>query len=117
MKLEDIIALAKQGYKPSDIRELIELANTQGQEESTAGEQGEDAHSEDAESEHATDGDNPTGENAGANDNAVDYKALYEESQKKLQLAQQANTRKDMSDSADSKSDEDLLNELARSFM
>ena len=117
MKLEDIIALAKQGYKPSDIRELIELANTQGQEETPAGEQGEDAHSEDAESEHATDGDKPTGENAGANDNAVDYKALYEESQRQLQLAQKANTRKDMSDSADSESDEDLLNELARSFM
>ena len=26
MKLEDIIALAKAGYKPSDIKELVKLA-------------------------------------------------------------------------------------------
>ena len=26
MKLDDIIALAKQGYKPNDIKELIELS-------------------------------------------------------------------------------------------
>ena len=28
MKLEDIIALAKAGYKPSDIKELVKLAET-----------------------------------------------------------------------------------------
>ena len=26
MKLEDIIALAKAGYKPSDVKELVKLA-------------------------------------------------------------------------------------------
>lgn len=29
MNLTDIIALAKQGYKPSDIKELLEIGNTQ----------------------------------------------------------------------------------------
>ena len=29
MKLEDIIALAKQGYKPADIKELVALAEVE----------------------------------------------------------------------------------------
>ena len=33
MKLEDIIALAKQGYKPADIKELVALADTEPKEE------------------------------------------------------------------------------------
>ena len=33
MNLSDIIALAKQGYKPSDIRELIALGNEQEQKQ------------------------------------------------------------------------------------
>ena len=33
MKLEDIIALAKQGYKPNDIKELIELSKDEKQKE------------------------------------------------------------------------------------
>ena len=33
MNLSDIIALAKQGYKPADIRELIALGNEQEQKQ------------------------------------------------------------------------------------
>ena len=33
MKLEDIIALAKQGYKPADIKELVALADTEPKEQ------------------------------------------------------------------------------------
>ena len=33
MKLDDIIALAKQGYKPGDIKELIELSKGEPEDE------------------------------------------------------------------------------------
>ena len=33
MKLDDIIALAKQGYKPNDIKELIELSKDEPKDE------------------------------------------------------------------------------------
>lgn len=36
MNLSDIIALAKQGYKPSDIRELIAIGNEQEQKQQSA---------------------------------------------------------------------------------
>ena len=35
MTLTDIIALAKQGYKPGDIKELIEIAKTAEPEDKT----------------------------------------------------------------------------------
>lgn len=116
MKLEDIIALAKQGYKPADIRELVSLADVPEQADQLEKPQGDNSQLDDAESVHTTIDDKPT-ESANVIDDAIDYKALFEESQKQLKLAQEANIKKDMSDSASSMSDADILGDLVKSFM
>lgn len=82
MTITDIIALAKQGYKPGDIKELIELASSsedqhtdeQGQEQSVPA----DPAPDDPEPEQ---GDEPKQEN----DPEPDYKSMYEELKKETQ--------------------------------
>lgn len=72
MKLSDILELAKNGYKASDIKELIELA---------------DSKADDAEDEHKEDTEEIQPEDK------TDYKALYEESQTRLKKLQAENRR------------------------
>lgn len=71
MNIKDIIALAKAGYKPGEIKELLELAVP---EPTADPEPAADPEPEPKEPE-------------------PDYKAMYEESQKKLLAAQKANQR------------------------
>lgn len=128
MKLEDIVALAKQGYKPNDVKELIALSeNTdnagsgtpspeQGRSDGATGEDlPKTQPGDDAKEQKPTD--------AGSDDSAIDYKALYEESQrnnKKLNddliKAQQANITQTVA-SGNKQSDQDILADIARSFM
>lgn len=117
MKLEDIIALAKQGYKPADIKELVSLADDNKQDDAQPTNQGEDTHSEDDQKNHATNENKPTEGEAVSGGNAVDYKALYEESQKQLELAQKANIKKDVSDSENNVTDADTVADFVKSFM
>ena len=117
LKLTDIIELAKQGYKVSDIKELLALEVP-------------DSHNPDPEDgERKTEDTKPAKEEPEESKedkpDDVDYKKMYEDSKrqqdelaKKLEESQKANTSKDMSGSKpDEKSDIDLVNELARSFM
>lgn len=59
MKLTDIIALATKGYKPSDIRDLIDLANesekleAQHEEETVPAEEQKDPEPEEAAPDYA----------------------------------------------------------------
>lgn len=84
MKLTDIIALAKQGYKPTDIKELLALAEP---DDKTANDEPETPEKEEPIKDKEQVADEPeTPEN-----NEPDYKALYEESQKALKEAQKKN--------------------------
>lgn len=104
MNLTDIISLAKQGYKPDDIKELIALSKEDEKESN-----------ESKATENSTDG--AEGEPEESIDN-VDYKKLYEESQKKIEALQKENVNKDLSEGGTrTPSDEDILRELAREFM
>ena len=105
MKFEDLITFAKAGYKPAEVKELLELQieNNQPEPEPTPEPEPEPTPEPEPEPE-------PTPEPE------PDYKKLYEESQKALKEAQEANVRKDASKS-DDKSDEDIVNELFRSYM
>lgn len=49
-------------------------------------------------------------------DNVIDYKKKVEELEKKLENLQQENRNKDVSDSS-KKTDEDIINDITRSFM
>lgn len=52
-----------------------------------------------------------------SNDNVIDYKSKYEEMEKKLQKLQEDNAARDISNNFNTKSDEDLLNEITQFYM
>ena len=114
MKLTDIIELAKQGYTPKDIKELIAL-NIDGLEQKPP----EEDHHEEAD-QHV---DNVQKDDATPEaEHVPDYKAMFEASEREikdlkeqLKASQKENTSKNMQ--GDKTNDQDLINDLARSFM
>ena len=119
--LDDIIELAKQGYKPADIKELIELSKSEGEQpkdpkpEDDQTEKPKDPKPEDDQTEKPKD---PKPE-----DGAVDYKEkvtqLEGELQKTkelLQKLQTENTKKDAS-GGNEKTDAEAFAEAMKSFM
>ena len=95
MKLTDIIGLAKQGYKPSDIRELLKI-ETETEPEQPA---------EDPQHEPEQPAEGPQHE--------PDYKQLYEEEKAKRQAA----ARKQEVAKDDTKSVEDTLLDIAKMYI
>lgn len=94
--LNDIVALAKQGYKPGDIKELISLSEKADAEKPEEQQKAAGAIDEpkpaDSEAKEPTENVKPA--NAEQKDD-VDYKKLYEQSQSDLKKAQEANIKKD----------------------
>ena len=115
--LNDIVALAKQGYKPGDIKELIslsEMANADKQEEpQKAAGAIDEPKPADSEAKEPTENVKPA--NAEQKDD-VDYKKLYEQSQSDLKKAQEANIKKD-SAPAQSPDPMNNLKDLVSSFL
>lgn len=74
MKFSDIVDLAKAGYKPSDIKELLTLKEPEDKQEP-------------AEPDGFKKGQK------GSEPDEPDYKALYEEEKKKLEELQDKNSR------------------------
>lgn len=111
MKLSDIIALAKVGYKPADIKELVALSTDNALEDVTK-------PSEPLAEEVAqvSEPQNATTQPEKNDEPMIDYKALYEKSQEELKKAQQNNIRTNVGTVPD-KSDYDILNEITSSFM
>ena len=116
LNIMDIVALAKQGYKPSDVKELIELASSKEDEPETE----ENIQTEKTE-EHEAGKEQPEeapkkvtedSEEAGV----IDYKKKVEELEAKISKLQADNVHKDTSDRVD-KSDEDIVNEVTKMFM
>lgn len=116
---KDIIDLAKQGYKPADVKELFALANAQ--EPAAATPEDEKAQPKAPERDDA---DKRQGAAApGGEDKPVDYKALYltqqndlENLKKQLQTLQNANTHSDNSGNAPKDFNKEW-EDIARSFM
>lgn len=90
MNIKDIIALAKAGYKPGEIKELLELAVPDPEPEKKDPEPDPEPEKKDTE---------------------PDYKAMYEESQKKLLAAQKANQRQQV-DVPEEKALADILKDV-----
>lgn len=112
MTLNDFITLAKQGYKPADIKELIQMSEGRDDapqvEQSAISTQLENSESENAPIEENTD-------QAPEAEQSVDYKKLYEEEKKKVETIQQSNVKKNIQ--GNETSDIDVFNALAKSFM
>lgn len=101
MKFEDILAFAKAGYKPSEIKELLEMETSS------------DVKTEDIQTPEEATPNQPTEENKPEADE-IDYKKLYEESQKQLKQAQQAN--RNTASTKTVESDDDLAMKFIRSI-
>lgn len=116
LKLDDIVALAKSGYKVSDIKELIELSKEAEASTDVSGTVAtEESVQEDTHEESVNDQPEDTKEEAKA-EKIVDYKAKVEELEEKIKVLQKANTEKKIADT-DEKSDSDVLAEAMKSFM
>lgn len=114
MNLTDIIALAKQGYKPSDIKELINIAEPvaeQGQTETEPGQIGGEPET--------VPGDNGVELEKIISDQKAELdaiKAQLEESTKALKAAQKANIHQNYKPQSTENTDANIA-DWARSFM
>lgn len=112
LTIGDIIALAKNGYKPSDIRELMSLDTAE-----PVGKVNEDMTAEvieDQAAEVIEDQAVIVNEDKAAESETPDYKALYFETLEKLNKAQEINIKKDIETKIDIDKE---LEDIFRSFM
>lgn len=119
--LDDIIELAKQGYKPADIKELIELSKSEGEKPKDS--KPEDDQKGQPKDSKPEDDQKETPKDSKPEDGAVDYKEkvtqLEGELQKTkelLQKLQTENTKKDAS-GGNEKTDAEAFAEAMKSFM
>lgn len=118
LNLTDIVALAKQGYKPNDIKELIELTKEAPAE----------APSEvQPTTEEAPAEDKPTEDNqkdGEASSDQLDYKeeveklkAQLQETENKLSKLQKENVRRNADTDEHKQSDAEAFADVMKSFM
>lgn len=116
--IKDIVALATAGYKVSEVKELLSLAN---QSETKSAEEGEKDQPEKTE-QHEAGKEQPEeapkkGTDTPEEDSAIlSYKQKIEELEAQVQKLQSDNVHKDQS-GKETKNDEDLLNELTQTYM
>ena len=104
MKFTDIIDLAKAGYKPSDIKELMSL-----KEPETVETPAEEPKAEDNAPE-VTPKETPAEEAVKEPD--IDYKSLYEAEKSKVEKMQAENASKTVGQKVEPKSEYDILTSL-----
>lgn len=116
LTIVDVVALAKAGYKPADVKELITLSETAEQSK-----QEEPQGAAPAIDEPKSASPEPKGapENAepAKPEETVDYKKLYEQSQEDLKKAQAANIKKDSSAADQGKDPVKDLTDLVASYL
>ena len=117
MKFGDILDLAKQGYKPSDIKELLELSKAV-EEKDTAdpAEDKEQKNSEKDQDQDSSEGDTPKESKAEDKDEAIDYRSLYEAEKEKNSTLQKMLKKVDISGS-DEINDVDIFADAVKNFM
>lgn len=116
LKLEDIVALAKSGYKVSDVKELIELskASEQEQKEDLKEKSPSEEHTQNIEEKKEVTQDLP--KEPEKEEKVIDYKKKSEELEKKISDLQKANLSRNLADT-DEKSDSELFADVMKSFM
>lgn len=110
MKFGDIVALAKQGYTPADIKELMSLS--EDPKDDTPDEEEQKTDLKDAQHDNSED-EKPED----IKDDDVDYKTMYEAEQKKNATLQKMVLHADMSDKDNKESDLDIFASVMRDFM
>lgn len=107
MKAQDVISLALKGYKISEIKELVELANSVEVEETTDHEDNPSENESGGTDEHGAESNDKESEDT------TDYKSLYEKEQKKVLELQKKAQHKDI-DIGEPKSEEETFSELIK---
>lgn len=110
MNLNDIIALAKQGYKPADIKELLALADVTEPEATNP--EIKDGVQEPKADEPIKE---PETTKPDASESAIDYKKLYEDEKAKVEKIQKDNLTKNIK--PETPSLDDQLADIVRGFM
>lgn len=111
MTITDIIALAKQGYKPSDIKELLEIS-----EKLPAEPQPTENEPQEPDEREQTPAENNSVETVEEPEkDSVDYKSLYEATQKTVETLQNANINQNIQ--KDKLDDSAVFNDIVKSFM
>ena len=126
MKFTDIIELAKQGYKPNDIKELLELSKaTEDAQKDDLSNDDNTQKTPEKDPEHDVSEDKtpdvskdktPDVPGEDDKDKALDYKSLYEAEKTKNATLQKMVMKVDISGS-DNKSDQDIFTEVMKDFM
>lgn len=111
MKFDDLMSFVKAGYKPNEIKELIELTR----EELPT----EPVHDEETTETAETEDVIPDTKEEAVTDTVEtpDYKSMYEAKEKELKELQRQNTQQNVQDSVNTKSDEDVVFDAFRSLM
>lgn len=117
MILTDIIALAKAGYSPKDIKDLIALAEPTPQAPGAPDPEPEPEPEKKPEPETPSIED-PTKEIPAIDEksNVIDYQEKVKELEAKIAEMQKENISKDIS-GYETKSDDDMLADLVRKYM
>lgn len=120
LNLSDIVALAKSGYSVSDVKELISLSSSddtpQEQEEKPKDEK--EARTQESGKEPPQEPEPKKSTEAPADASAIDeYKKEIEKLKDQISNLQKENVNRDNSGKDPGKSDEDILDDITRSFM
>lgn len=122
MNLSDIIALAKQGYKPADIRELIALGNEQEQRQKQPDPQPDpepttppEPAAEPAPEQEAGTAERPPEAAVAAADNNTPPDPQIEDLKRQIAELQAANARRGQPNQQ--KSNAEILDEMAKGFL
>ena len=113
LTIGDIVALAKAGYKPADVKELMQMTEETKEEKTLT----QDPPSNVVPEAAAETAPSAAAEPETKEEDPIDYKALYESAKIDLDKAQKANMTRDVSSEEDNISDEDLLKDLFKEFM
>lgn len=119
MNIKDIVELAKAGYKPSDVKELIALTNQSDKPAEDKGDQkgqAEKTQQHDAGKEQPEEAVKNATVTPKEDSSILSYTKKIEELEEKIRSLQSENVHKDQSE-VQTKSDEELLNELTASYM
>ena len=122
LNLTDIVALAKQGYKPNDIKELIELTKEapegkpEDQEKQPKPEEPEKP-SEDKPKEEEKKDDEASSGQLDYKEEVEKLKAQLQETENKLSKLQKENTRRNADTDENKKSDAEAFADVMKQFM
>ena len=120
LSIKDIVELAKAGYKVSEVKELLSMASSEetdpAKEDGEQKEKDEKAQEQEAGKEQPEEAVQKSTSTPQEDSSILSYKKKIEELEEKIKTLQSDNVHKDQSE-VQTKSDEELINELTASYM